>query len=154
MDCSSPTNLRTINRRSLVMVEANASANPAADAVIPGVIRQAAPVAPTIPADKRLKRIDNHRFTVTYLWNCCKFNRGTTYHPTSNNKDLNSWTKWDGKLSIKSTHTVSTHLNISLKNFEDAPKARRIATPEMVSPYIEYKGDLVTESVKDKKCNA
>jgi hypothetical protein len=37
---------------------------------------------------------------------------------------------------------------MSLKVFEDAPKARRIVTPEMVSPYIEYKGDLVTESAE------
>jgi hypothetical protein len=43
-------------------------------------------------------------------------------------------------------HTVSTHRSISLKKFEDAPKVRNIGTPEIVSPYIEYKGDLVTES--------
>lgn len=76
------------------MVEANARANPAAGAVMPGVMRQATPVAPTIPADKRLKRIDNHRFTVIDMSEfAAKCDRGTTDHPTSNNKDLNSWTK-------------------------------------------------------------
>jgi hypothetical protein len=65
MDCSKPTNLRTINRRSLVIVEANVRVNPAVDAVVPGVIRQTTAVAPKIPADRRLKRKDNQRFTVT-----------------------------------------------------------------------------------------
>ena len=64
IDCSNPTNLRTINRRSLVTVEAKARANPAIDAVIPGVTRQANAVAPTMTAESRLKRIDNQRFTV------------------------------------------------------------------------------------------
>lgn len=41
---------------------------------------------------------------------------------------------------------MSTHRSISLKNLEEAPNARRIVTPEIVSPYIEYKGDRVTES--------
>jgi hypothetical protein len=44
--------------------------------------------------------------------------------------------------------TVSTHLSISRMNFEDAPKARRIVTPDIVSPYIEYNGDRDTESEK------
>jgi len=64
IDCSNPTNLRTINRRSLVTVEAKARANPAIDAVIPGVTRQANAVAPTMTAESRLKRIDSQRFTV------------------------------------------------------------------------------------------
>ena len=32
-------------------------------------------------------------------------------------------------------------------NFEDAPKARSTPTPAMVSPYSEYNGERVTESV-------
>lgn len=35
---------------------------------------------------------------------------------------------------------------MSRMNFVLAPKARRIGTPEMVSPYMEYKGDRETES--------
>lgn len=63
MLCSNPTNLLTKKRRSLVIVEANASAKPAVDALIEGVIKQAKPVAPTTPAERRLNRIDSHRLT-------------------------------------------------------------------------------------------
>ncbi len=42
--------------------------------------------------------------------------------------------------------TVSTHCSISRKNFELAPKALKIVTPAMVSLYMEYKGERVTES--------
>jgi len=67
MDCSRATNRRTIHKRSMVIVEANDRANPAKDADTPGVIRQTSPVAPTIPADRRLKRTDNQRFTATQI---------------------------------------------------------------------------------------
>lgn len=43
--------------------------------------------------------------------------------------------------------TVSTHVSISRINLELAPKARKIVTPEIVSPYIEYSGDRLTESL-------
>ena len=36
--------------------------------------------------------------------------------------------------NVSRDSTVSTLFNISRKNFEDAPKARRIVTPEIVSP--------------------
>ena len=42
--------------------------------------------------------------------------------------------------------TVSTHLSISRRNFELAPKERMIETPAIVSPYIEYSGERDTES--------
>lgn len=42
--------------------------------------------------------------------------------------------------------TVSTHCSISRKNFELAPKALKMVTPAMVSLYMEYKGERVTES--------
>ena len=38
---------------------------------------------------------------------------------------------------------------MSLKNLEEAPKARRIVTPAIVSPYIEYRGERVTESAPE-----
>ena len=43
--------------------------------------------------------------------------------------------------------TVSTHRSMSLMNLDDAPKARKTPTPAMVSPYNEYNGERVTESV-------
>ncbi len=46
-----------------MIVEENASANPAMDAVILGVIKQTRPVAPTIPAESKLKRTESQRFT-------------------------------------------------------------------------------------------
>ncbi len=75
---------RTIKRRSPVIVEENASANPAMDAVILGVIKQTRPVAPTIPAESKLKRTESQRFTTAKdkQWRRCK-NRGcfTSPHP-------------------------------------------------------------------------
>ena len=38
---------------------------------------------------------------------------------------------------------------MSLKNLEEAPKARRIVTPAIVSPYMEYRGERVTESATE-----
>lgn len=53
----------TMNKRSFVMVEAKASANPAKEALILGVTRHATPAAPMMPAERRLNRIDNQRLT-------------------------------------------------------------------------------------------
>ena len=53
----------TMNKRSLVIVEANASANPALAALILGVTRQTKPVTPTATAESRLKRTESQRFT-------------------------------------------------------------------------------------------
>jgi hypothetical protein len=52
-----------MNRRSDVIVEANARAKPAKDAVILGVTRHTSPVAPTTAADTKLNRMESHRLT-------------------------------------------------------------------------------------------
>jgi hypothetical protein len=64
-DCQEMARL-TMKRRSPVMVEANAKANPAMEALMLGVMRQTSPVAPTIPAESRLKRTESQRFTMKY----------------------------------------------------------------------------------------
>ena len=53
----------TMNKRSLVIVEANASANPAVEALMLGVTRHTKPVTPTTTAESRLKRTESQRFT-------------------------------------------------------------------------------------------
>ena len=55
--------LLTMNKRSIVIVEAKASANPAKEAEMLGVSKATKAMAPTIPAESRLKRIDSHRLT-------------------------------------------------------------------------------------------
>jgi len=45
------------------MVEANASANPAVEALMLGVTRHTKPVTPTTAAESRLKRTESQRFT-------------------------------------------------------------------------------------------
>jgi len=60
----------TMKSRSLVIVEANANAKPAVDALILGVIRQTSPVAPTTAAESKLKRTDSHRFTGSKVSYC------------------------------------------------------------------------------------
>jgi hypothetical protein len=57
--------------RSPVIVEANANANPAIDALILGVTRQTSPVAPTTPAESKLKRTESHRFTKSEKFSYC-----------------------------------------------------------------------------------
>jgi len=52
-----------MNKRSLVIVEANASANPAVEAVMLGVTRQTKPVNPMTAAESKLKRTESQRFT-------------------------------------------------------------------------------------------
>ena len=47
------------------MDDANAKANPASEALMEEVIRHAAPAAPTMAAERRLKRIESHRLTTT-----------------------------------------------------------------------------------------
>lgn len=49
--------------RSPVIVDANARAKPAMEALILGVMRHTNAVAPTIPADSRLKRTESQRLT-------------------------------------------------------------------------------------------
>ena len=53
----------TINKRSFVIVEANASAKPAVAALMLGVTRHTKPVIPTTTAESRLKRTESQRFT-------------------------------------------------------------------------------------------
>ena len=55
----------TMNKRSLVIIDANARANPAVEALMFGVTRYTKLVAPTKAAESRLKRIESHRFTTT-----------------------------------------------------------------------------------------
>lgn len=52
-----------MNRRSFVIVEANARANPANDALIFGLNRETNAVAPTTPLESKLKRIESHLLT-------------------------------------------------------------------------------------------
>ena len=44
---------------------------------------------------------------------------------------------------------MSTQRSISRKNFDEAPNARKMVDPAIVSPYIEYIGERVTESVRE-----
>ena len=53
----------TMNKRSLVIVEAKARANPAVEALTLGVMRHTKPVTPTTPEESRLKRTESQRFT-------------------------------------------------------------------------------------------
>ena len=52
-----------MNERSLVIVEANASANPAVEALMVGVTRHNKPVIPTTAAESRWMRTESQRFT-------------------------------------------------------------------------------------------
>jgi len=53
----------TMNKRSPVIDEANASANPAVEALMLGVTRHTKPVTPTTAEESRLKRTESQRFT-------------------------------------------------------------------------------------------
>ena len=53
-----------MNKRSLVIVEANARANPAVEALILGVRRHTKPATPMATAESRLKRTESQRFTM------------------------------------------------------------------------------------------
>jgi hypothetical protein len=133
----------------VVTVVAKARIKPARAASIVGVIIVTKAVKPTITPDKRLKRTESHLLTTQELnaeeLDCEHFH---AYLPTSNSMGLysNIFNQIPFLKSDSCDSTVSTIFNISRKNFEDAPKARRIVTPEIVSPYIEYRGDRVTES--------
>lgn len=79
IDCSSPTKRRiwvqvnyrgwqiiiilTMKRKLCPIIDANTSANPANDAEMLGDIKETTAIAPTRPADSRLKRIESHRLT-------------------------------------------------------------------------------------------
>ena len=52
-------------KRLLVIIDANASANPAVEALTLGVTRHTIPVTPTITEESRLKRTESQRFTTT-----------------------------------------------------------------------------------------
>lgn len=52
-----------MKRKLCAIVEANTSANPAAAAETFGDIRETMAIAPTRPADSRLKRMESHRLT-------------------------------------------------------------------------------------------
>jgi hypothetical protein len=52
-----------MNKRLEVMIEANASANPAVEALMLGVTRQTKAVTPTTTAESRLKRTESQRLT-------------------------------------------------------------------------------------------
>ena len=49
---------------SSAIVDANVSANPAVEALIPGVTRQTKPVTPTTTEESKLKRTASQRFTM------------------------------------------------------------------------------------------
>ena len=53
----------TKNKRSWVIVEANASVNPAVEALMLGVMRHTKAVTPTTTAESNLKRTASQRFT-------------------------------------------------------------------------------------------
>jgi hypothetical protein len=53
----------TMNSKSLVIVDANAKAKPAREALMLGVTRHARPAAPTMAEERRLNRMDNQRLT-------------------------------------------------------------------------------------------
>ena len=59
-----PFTKHTMNKRSLVIVEANASVNPAVEALMLGVTRHTKPVTPTTAAESKLKRTASQRFTM------------------------------------------------------------------------------------------
>ena len=80
----------TMNNRSLVMVDANAKAKPANEALMVGVMRHAAAAAPRIAAERRLKRIESHRLTEYGVTTAQKGDPGQTYLPTSSSTDSSS----------------------------------------------------------------
>jgi len=123
-----------MNSRSPVILDAKARAKPAIDALMLGVMRQAKPVAPTTPAERRLKRTDSQRLTRSKSAPISKSNGEHTYHPTSNSKDLHSSECQKRKEDVSQMRTVSTQRNMSRKNLDDAPNARMMVTPAMVSP--------------------
>jgi hypothetical protein len=52
-----------MNKRSWVIVEANASVKPAMEALMLGLTRHTKPVTPTTAAESKLKRTESQRFT-------------------------------------------------------------------------------------------
>ena len=77
-----------MNKRSLLIVEANASANPAVEALMLGVTKHTKPVTPMITAESKLKRTESQRFTTNDGESTDIQNRfGRSYVPTSNSKD-------------------------------------------------------------------
>ena len=77
-----------MNKRSLVIVEANASVKPAVEALMLGVTRQTKPVTPTTAAESKLKRTESQRFTTNDRKSTeySKKDFGRSYLPTSNSK--------------------------------------------------------------------
>ena len=76
-----------MNKRSLVIVEANASVKPAVEALMLGVTRQTKPVTPTTAAESKLKRTEIQRFTTNDGESADIQNiYGRSYIPTSNRK--------------------------------------------------------------------
>lgn len=126
----------TMNSKSPVIVEAKARAKPAKDADILGVTRHTSPVAPTIAAETRLNRTESHRLTDRkHEHDGVRSAEVRPHLPTSNSMDLSSIFHQPCVCQDKRRkHTVSTHRNISLRNLDEAPKARIIVTPEIVSP--------------------
>jgi hypothetical protein len=53
----------TMNKRLLVIVGANASVNPAVEALILGVTRHTKPVTPQTAAESKVKRAESQQFT-------------------------------------------------------------------------------------------
>ena len=77
-----------MNKRSLFIVEANASANPAVEALMLGVTRHTKPVIPMTEAESIWMRTVSQRFTTNDSESTDIHNRfGRSYLPTSNSKD-------------------------------------------------------------------
>jgi hypothetical protein len=57
------TIILAMKRKLCEIDEANARAKPASDAEILGVIKETMAIAPTMPADNKLKRMESHRLT-------------------------------------------------------------------------------------------
>ena len=94
-------------------------------------------VKPTMTADKRLKRTESHLLTAQSVTKLARpmLHAFHAHLPTSNSMGLYSNIYSQKRFSNdRCDSTVSTLFSISRKNFEDAPKARRIVTPEIVSP--------------------
>ena len=78
-----------MKRKLCAIVEANTRANPAEAAEIFGDIRETTAIAPTRPADSRLKRMESHRLTrgMGHSVNASQKETRFLYLPTSNSMD-------------------------------------------------------------------
>lgn len=116
---------------------ANASVNPAIDALMDGVTSATSAVAPMTQDESKLNRIESHLLAARKSVHNRTRLTGKSYLPTSSRKGSSSIAEnihlsWDGCNRYRLT--VSTQQSISRKNLDDAPNARNTVTPEIVSP--------------------